>query len=146
MTFGDDDDSSIDSSPLHGRTEQSLPVEHQMACHLTNDSFQDVTSEEEEEEVEEHFSTTPLDDDVWMEEPFPDRHLCFHEQSQAHDLCPYPCPYSMDQLHLAPELTSVPQNMDLSDIFDFQDVMMTASDKDISSLKIFLNIEYGHKL
>ena len=54
LAFGSDDDSLIDRSSLHGRTEQSLPVEHQMACHLTDDSFQDVPSEEEEE-VEEHF-------------------------------------------------------------------------------------------
>ena len=71
-----------------------------MAHHLTDDSYQDVTSEEE---VEEHFPTAPLDDDVWMEEPVPDRYLCIHEQSQPHNLWSYPCPYSLDQLHLTPE-------------------------------------------
>ena len=80
--FSNDDDSSINSSPLHGRIEHSSPVEHQMACHLTNDSFQDIPSEEEEE----HFPTAPLDNDVWMKESVPDRNLCFHERSHAHDL------------------------------------------------------------
>ena len=97
MFDGDDDDSSIDRNPLYGRTEQPLPAKHQMAHHLTS-----------AEEVEKHFPTAPLDDDVWMEEPVPDRHLCIHEQSQAHDLCPYPFPYSLDQLHSTPEYAPAP--------------------------------------
>ena len=132
LTFGDDDISSTDNSPLHGRTEQSSLVEQQMACHLTDDSFQDITSEEE---VEEHFPTAPLDDDVWMEDPVPDRHLCIDKQLQPHDLCPYPCPYSLDQLHPAPEYASAPQYIDQSDIFDFPDVMTTTSDEDIPNLE-----------
>ena len=66
LTFDEDDNSSIDSNPLHSSTEQSSPTEHQMACHITS---------AEEEEVEEHFPTAPLGDDIWMEEPVPDRHL-----------------------------------------------------------------------
>ena len=85
-----------------------------MACNLT--------STDEEEEDEEHFPTALLNDDI------PDRHLCIHEHSQ-HDLCPYPCPYSLDQLHLTPDYT--PQYMDLSDIFNFQDVITTTSDEDV---------------
>ena len=67
-----------------------------------------------------------------MEEPVPDRHLCIHEHSQ-HDLCLYPCPYSLDQLHLTPDYA--PQYMDLSDIFDLPDVITTASDEDIPNLE-----------
>ena len=132
--FSDDKNSSTNSSPLHDRTEQSLDIAQQMAFHPTNDSFHDVPSEEEEE-IEEHFSTAPLDSDVWMEEPVPDRQLCIHEQSQVHDQCPHPCPYSLEQLHPAPEYAPAPQYMYLSDIFDFLDVMTTASDKDIPSLE-----------
>ena len=130
LTFGDDDSFSTDNSPLHGTTQQSSLVKQQMACHLTDDSFQDITSEEE---VEEYFPTAPLDDDVWMEEPVPDRHLCIHKQSQAHGLCSYPWPYSLNQLHSVPEYAPAPQYMDLSNIFDFPDVMTTTSDKDILS-------------
>ena len=53
-----------------------------MACHLT--------SAKEEDDEEEHFPTAPFNDDIWMEEPVPDRHLCISERSQPHDLCPYP--------------------------------------------------------
>ena len=70
-----------------------------------------------------------------MEEPVPDRHFYIHEQSQPHDLCPYPCPYSLDQLYPTPEYAPAPQYMDLNDISDFSDVMTTASDKGIPSLE-----------
>ena len=56
--------------------------------------------DDDEDIKEEHFPTASLND-VWMEEPVPERHLCIHENSQ-HDLCPYPCPYSLTQLHLTP--------------------------------------------
>ena len=72
LTFEEHDDSSIDSNPIHD-------------SHVTS----------ADEEVEEHFPAAPLSDDVWMEEPVPDRHLCINEHSQ-HDFCPYPCPYSLD--------------------------------------------------
>ena len=65
-----------------------------------------------------------------MEEPVPDRHLCIHEGSQ-HVLCPYLCPYSLDHLHL----DYTPQYMDLSNMFDFQDVKTTTSDEDIPNLE-----------
>ena len=105
-----------------------------MACQLTDASFQDVPSEEEEE-VDKHFPTAPLDDDVWMEELVQDRHLCIHEQSQTHTLCPYPCPYSFGQVHPTPEYAPAAQYMDLSDIFNFPDVMTATSNEDIPSLE-----------
>ena len=131
LTFEDNDNSSIDSNPLHGSMECSSLTEHPMAHHLT--------SAAQEEDVEEHFPTTPLDDDVWMEEPVPDRHLCIHEHSQ-HDLCPYPCSHSLDHLHFTPEYAPTPQYIDLSNIFDFPDVITTASDEDIPNLEDVLKL------
>ena len=70
---------ATDTSPHHAK--------QQMVQHLINDSFLYVTcKEEEEEEEEEHFPTAPLDDNVWMDEPVLDRHLCIYEHSQPHDL------------------------------------------------------------
>ena len=130
LTFEEDDDSSLHNNIIHARTEHHSPVEHPMAHHLTS------ADDEEEEDEEEHFPTAPLNDDVWMEEPVPDRHLCIHEHSQ-NDLYPYPCPYSLDQLHLIWDYA--PQYMDLSNIFDFPDVIKTTSDEDILMWKMFLN-------
>ena len=91
----------------------------------------------DKEEEEEYFPTVPLNGDVWMEEPVPERHLCINEHSQ-HNLCPYSCPYSLDQLHLT--LDYSPQYMDLSNIFDFQDVITTACDEDIPNLENVLQL------
>ena len=71
LTFSNNENPLTDSRPLHGPTEQSSPLEQQMVCHHTDDSFQEATNEGKEEV----FPTTPLDDDVWLEEPVPDRHF-----------------------------------------------------------------------
>ena len=91
-------------------------------------------AEEEDNDMEEHFPTISLDDDFWMEDPIPERHLCIHEDAQ-HDLCPYPCPYDLNKLHLQEEV----QYMDLNDIFDFPDVMISADD-DMLSLEDILEV------
>ena len=64
----------------------------------------------------------------------------FRNIHQPHGLFPYPCPYSLDQLHLTQEYTVAPQYMDLSNIFNFPDVMTTASNKDIPSLEDVLEL------
>ena len=48
---------------------------HHTCTTSTDDSFQDATA------AEEDFPTASLDDDIWLEDPVPDRHLCFHKQS-----------------------------------------------------------------
>ena len=70
-------------------------VDDILACHL---------AEEEDDDAEEHFPTISLEDDICMEEPVPERHLCIHKNLH-HDLCPYPCPYSLNPLHLIQEET-----------------------------------------
>ena len=82
-------------------------------------------AEEEDDDTEEHFPTISLDDDIWTEEPIPERHLCIHENSQ-HDLCPYPCPYSLNPLHLT---------QDLKDIFEFPNITVNVSNDGVPSLE-----------
>ena len=71
----------------------------------------------------------PLDDEHWSTEEVPDRTLCIHEHALPHGLCPYPCPYAN---YLLP---SYAKTMDLSDISDFEDIMITSSDEDIPALE-----------
>ena len=68
LMFDDDTNSSIDNNPLRGRTVQSSPTEHQMACHLTN---------AEEEAVGEHF---PLP--IWFRSATP--HSRIHTSTTIH--------------------------------------------------------------
>ena len=67
------------------------------------------------EEDEEDFQTVPLDENHRTTEEIPDRHLCIHEHSVPHSLCPYPCPY-MDYT-----FTWYNDTLDLSDISEFED-------------------------
>ena len=103
---------------------------HHTSTPNTDDSSQDTTAKED-------LPTAPLDDDIWLEDPVPYRHLCNHEQSQPHYQCFYPCPYSLDLPHSAPEDAPAPyyKIVDLSDISDLQDVMTTTSDEDIPDLE-----------
>ena len=83
----------------------------------------------EEEEDEEDFQAVALDDNHWITDPVPDRHLCIHEHLQPHSLCCYQCLYSSDS---APALYH--DTLDLSYISDFEDVMITSIDEDIPAL------------
>ena len=71
LMFEGDNVFSLDNNTIHARTQHHSPEEYPMACHLTS-------ADEEEEDAEEHFPTAPLNDDVWMEESVPGRHLCIH--------------------------------------------------------------------
>ena len=79
---------------------------------------------------EEDFQTVTLDDEHWITEPVPDRHLCIYEHFQAHSLCPYPFPHSTDSVP-----TPYQDMLDLSDISDFEVVMITSSEEDIPTLE-----------
>ena len=72
-----------------------------------------------------------------MEEPVPERHLYIHENAQ-NDLCPYPCPYNLNQLHLAQE--DAMQYIDLNDIFEFPYVVLSADNNDVHSLEDILRL------
>ena len=74
------------------------------------------------------FSLFSLDDKHWNTEEILDRHLCIHEHSVVHELCPYPC------LYLDYTSSSYYDSLDLSDISKFEDLMTTSSDEDIPAL------------
>ena len=82
-----------------------------------------------EEDEEEDFQMVPLDDEHWSTEEVPDRTLCIHEHAILHTLWPYLCPYAN---YLIP---SYAKTMGLSDISDFEDIMIMSSDKDIPALE-----------
>ena len=105
-----DSDTSEDAPPTPRATPASTPV-----CL--------------EEDKEEDLQTVPLDDEYWTTEEVPDRTLCIHEHALQHRLCPYLCPYAN---YLIP---SYANSLDLSDISDLEDIMITSSDEDIPALE-----------
>ena len=81
-----------------------------------------------DDEEEEDFQAVSLENNHWILEEILDRHLCKHEHSVTHELCPYPHPY-MDYTS-----SSCHDTLDLSDISEFEDLMTTSSDEDIPAL------------
>ena len=81
------------------------------------------------EDKEEDFQTVPLDDEHWTSEETPERTLCIHEHGLPHGLCPYPCPYANS------ETLSYMDSLDLSDISDYEDYMVTSSDEEIPGME-----------
>ena len=84
---------------------------------------------ESSEDEEEDFQMVPLDDEHWTSEETPERTLCIHEHGLPHGLCPYPCPYANYQM------PSYMDSLDLSDISDYEDYMVTSSDEEIPGMK-----------
>ena len=83
----------------------------------------------EKDENEADFQMVTLDDEHWTMEEVPDRTLCIHEHTLPHRLCPYPCPYAN---YLIP---SYAESLDLSDISDFEHIMIMSGDEDIPALE-----------
>ena len=81
-------------SPLQGRAE---PLHHSSTTWIatTHPHQVQMTPSRDATAEEEDFPTAPIDDDIWLEDPVPERYLCIHEQSQPHYQCSYPCPYSL---------------------------------------------------
>ena len=86
-----------------------------------------------QEDDKEDFQMVSLDDEHWTTEEVPDRTLCIHKHALLHRLCPYLCPYVN---FLLPSYTDT---MDLSDISNFEDIMIMSSDKYIPALEDALN-------
>ena len=78
---------------------------------------------------EEDFQMVPLDNEYWTSEETPERTLCIHEHGLPHGLCQYPCPC------MNYETISYMDSLDLSDISDHEDYMVTSSDEEIPEME-----------
>ena len=83
---------------------------------------QDLNSPPEYSDDEEDFQTVHLDDEHWMTEIAPERTFCIHENGLPNNVCQYPCPYGNS------DTVSYMDSLDLSNILDYEDYMMTTSD------------------
>ena len=99
------------------------PVYHCLT--LTSDSSEsdqnpDSTSKYSDEE--EDFQTVPIDDEHWTTEMVPERTFCIHKNGLPNNVCQYPCPYGNNNS------VSYMDSLDLNDISNYKDYMMTTSD------------------
>ena len=121
----EDDDTPADEIPSPDSIPQELHHVDTSQQPLSKYTLNVYVHLEEEAEEEEDFQTVSLDDEHWDMEVIPDRQLCIHEHSLPHELCPYPCPY------LEYHTSSYYDALDLSDISEFEVLMMTSSNKNI---------------
>ena len=86
------------------------------------DSDQDPDNTPVHSDEEEDFPTVPLDDEHWLAEIVPEKTFCIHKNGLSSNVCQHPCPYGNN------DTVSYMDNLDLSDILDYEDYMMTTSD------------------
>ena len=104
------------------------PVCRHLSFSLADSNTPDRTPECSEDE-DEDFQMVPLDDEHWTSEETPERTLCIHELGLPHGLCPYPCPYMNYQM------PSYMDSLDLSDILDYEDYIVTSSNEDLPAFR-----------
>ena len=102
------------------------PLSFSLADNYTSDSTP-VCSDSSDEE--EDFQMVPLDDEHWASKETPERTFCIHEHGLLHGLCQYPCPYENSNT------LSYMDSLDLSDILDYEDYMVTSSDEEIPGME-----------
>ena len=99
-----DDDRSMRSSEWHSppssaNVRSPTPREADVSSSVhhiipTAEPFLTEAWDDDSSSFDEHFPTTPLDDDVWAEEQILDRCLCIQERpDEPNHQCSYPCPY-----------------------------------------------------
>ena len=94
------------------------------------DDDQDLDSTPESSDEEEDFPTAPIDDEHWTTDIVPERTFCIHENGLPNNVCHYPCPYGNS------DTVSYMDSLDLSDILDYEDHMVTTSDdKELPALE-----------
>ena len=86
-----------------------------------SESDQDPDSTPEHSD-EEDFQTVPMDDEHWTKDMVPERTFCIHENGLPNNVCQYPCPYGNSNS------ASYMDSLDLSDISNYEDYMMTTND------------------
>ena len=88
-----------------------------------------VCSDSSDDE-EEDFQMVPLNDEHCISEETPKRTLCIYEHGLPHGVCLYPCSY------VNYDTISYMDSLDLSDISDNEDYMVTSSsDEEIPGME-----------
>ena len=101
-------------------------------CSDSSDDDQDLDSTpvySDSLDEEEDFPTVPLDDEHWKSEIVPERTFCIHENGLPNNVCQHPCPYGSN------DTVSYIDSLDLNDILDYEDYMVTSSDEELPGMK-----------
>ena len=112
------------------------PVHRHLSFSSDNDQDPDSTPVySNSSDDEEDFQMVPLDADHWTSKETHKRTFCIQEQGLPHNLCQYSCPYGSNNT------PSYMDSLDLSDISDYEDYMVTSSDEEIPGME---EVPYWH--
>ena len=129
--------STVTITPCSTPQTPTRPVHQCLSFSSDTDHTPDSTSacSDSSDEEEEDFQMVPLDDKHWTSEEVPERTFCIHEHGLPHNLCQYPCPYGSN------DTVSYMDSLDLSDILDYEDYMVTSSDEELLGME---EVPYWH--
>ena len=113
---------SYHNTPQFTMNPYQTSVHHLSFTSDSSEDDQDPNSTPVHSDEEDDFQTVPLDDKHWMAEIVPERNFCIHENGLPNNICQHPCPYGNS------DTVSYMDSLDLSDISDYEDYMMTTSD------------------
>ena len=117
LSFNSNSDQDPDSTPVYSDS---------------SDDDQDPDSSpvySDSPDEEEDFPTVPLDDEHWTSDIVPERPFCIHENGLPNNMCQHPCPYGSN------DTVSYMDSLDLSDILDYEDYMVTSSDEELPGME-----------
>ena len=117
QSFNSDSDQDPDSTPVYSNS---------------SDDDQDLDSTpvySDNPDEEEDFPTVPLDDEHWTSDIVPERTFCMHENGLPNNVCQHPCPYGSN------DTVSYMDSLDLSDISDYKDYMVTSSNEELPGME-----------
>ena len=123
--------STVTITPCSTPQTPTRPVCHHLSFSSDTDHTPDSTSacSDSSDEEEEDFQMVPLDDKHWTSEEVPERPFCIHEHGLPHNLWQYPCLYGSN------DTVSYMDSLDLSDILDYEDYMVTSSDEELLGME-----------
>ena len=123
--------STITMTPCSSPQTPTRPVHCCLSFSSNSDQEPDSTPvySNSSDEEEEDFQTVPLDDEHWTSEQVPERPFCIHRNGLPHTLCQYPCTYRSNGT------VSYMDSLDLSDILDYEDYMVTSSDEELPGME-----------
>ena len=122
--------STVTITPHSTTQTPSRPVCRWLSFSSDNDQASDSTPVcSDSSDEEEDFQMVLLDDEYWTSKETPERTFCIHEHGLQHNLCQCPCPYGSNNT------LSYMDSLDLSDISDYEDYMVTSSDEEILGME-----------
>ena len=123
--------STVTTTPCSMPQTPDRPVHQCLSFSSNTDHTPDSTPacSDSSDAEEEDFPMVPLDDKHWTLEIAPERTFCIHENRLPNNLCQYSCPYGSN------DTVSYMDSLDLSNILDYKDYMVTSSDEELLGME-----------